>query len=587
MSEPATGGSHPRLARRLAWARALRRGKHAPTLLGLLTAIVGAINVGSVMSPDMPARGQLVAALEPAGMAGAARALALPAGVGLIILGVYVGRRRQRAWLLATAVLLAVGVFDIVKGLDVEETLISWMLAGVLIWARPAFCVVHPRGFLGRASRRIALLVAGALAGSAFIVWVANGAGPDAGLAGAARNAAALLTLSGAPVRPQGHVAWLPLCLGLVGIGVAALASAIAFEPIALHSGADVAARAAARALVRRHGDDTLSYFKLRADLGYLFSPDRRAFLGYRVAGRTLVVAGDPVGAADALPALVAELVADAERHGLAVAIVGAGTANLALYREAGLRALYIGDEAIVDTAGFSLEGRPIRKVRQSVTRLERAGYRHECSAVASLSATQLAELDEISARWRAGSPERGFSMALDHLRSDASAHGRVVIARDDAGRARGFLHFVPCPGRQAMSLSAMRRDPDTPNGLTEFLIVGAIDTLRAEGVAELSLNFASFARLLRSPRGRLERIARRAVVAADRHFQIDSLYRFNAKFFPRWEPRYLLYQGPLGLPRAGIAALRAEGQLPRLPLDVLMPLRATRSRPPVVDAGG
>ena len=576
-----------RLTRGSAGTRALRQGPRVPAILGLATAVVGAINVASVMSPDMPERGRLVAALEPAGLAGAARALALPAGVGLIILGVYVGRRRRRAWMLATAALLAVGVFDILKGLDVEEALISWALAGVLIWARPAFCVIHPRGFLGRASRSIALLAAGALTGSMFVVWAAGGTGPDAGLVRAARDAAALLTLSGPPVRPQGHVAWLPLCLGLVGVGVAALAAAIAFEPVTLSAKADAMARAAARALVWRHGDDTLSYFKLRGDLGYVFSPDRRAFLGYRVTGRTLVVAGDPVGDVRALPALLAELMNDAGRHGLAVAIVGASTRNLDLYRTAGLRPLYIGDEAIVDTAGFSLEGRPIRKVRQSVTRLARAGYRYECRAVDALSGAEIAELEEISDRWRAAVPERGFSMALDHLRSDASAQGRVVIARDDAGGARGFLHFVPCPGRPAMSLSAMRRDPQTPNGLTEFLIVGAIASLRAEGVEELSMNFASFARLLRAPRGRLERVARRAVVAGDRHFQIESLYRFNAKFFPRWEPRYLLYQGPLGLPRAGIAALRVEGQLPRLSREVRMMSRATRPRSPVPDAAG
>ena len=40
---------------------------------------------------------------------------------------------------------------------------------------------------------------------------------------------------------------------------------------------------------------------------------------------------------------------------------------------------------------------------------------------------------------------------------------------------------------------------------------------------------------------------------------------RFSAKFHPLWERRDLWFEGLLGLPRAGVAALLAEGQIPRL----------------------
>jgi lysyl-tRNA synthetase class 2 len=109
-----------------------------------------------------------------------------------------------------------------------------------------------------------------------------------------------------------------------------------------------------------------------------------------------------------------------------------------------------------------------------------------------------------------------------------------------------------------------MRRDLDTPNGLTEFMVARAMELLRERGVEEASLNFAAFARLMHSPSGPLERALGRLAALFNPYFQIESLYRFNAKFFPRWEPRYLVYEGPLGLPRAGLAAMWAEGQLPK-----------------------
>ena len=109
-----------------------------------------------------------------------------------------------------------------------------------------------------------------------------------------------------------------------------------------------------------------------------------------------------------------------------------------------------------------------------------------------------------------------------------------------------------------------MRRQRETPNGFMEFLIAEAIEHLRARGVAEVSLNFAAFARLIRQPDGLAERVLARALAIGDSWFQIERLYRFNAKFFPRWEPRYFMYERRLGLPRAGIAALWLEGQLPK-----------------------
>jgi lysyl-tRNA synthetase class 2 len=82
--------------------------------------------------------------------------------------------------------------------------------------------------------------------------------------------------------------------------------------------------------------------------------------------------------------------------------------------------------------------------------------------------------------------------------------------------------------------------------------------------VQELSLNFAAFARWVSSPRHATERALGRLVTLGNPFFQIESLYRFNAKFFPRWEPRYLVYEGAFGLPRASLAAAWAEGQLPK-----------------------
>jgi len=201
----------------------------------------------------------------------------------------------------------------------------------------------------------------------------------------------------------------------------------------------------------------------------------------------------------------------------------------------------------------------------QAVTRARKAGFSASLLRMGDLSETQLAELEELSDRWRGDEPERGFSMAIDSLRGDHLAESLVVVARDADGEARGFIHFAPCYGRLAVSLGLMRRDRGSVNGLMEYLVVSSIELLRERGIEEMSLNFAAFARLLHSPSNLFERALGRIVALANPYFQIESLYRFNAKFSPRWQPRYLLYERrPLGFTRTGLAAMWAEGQLPR-----------------------
>jgi lysyl-tRNA synthetase class 2 len=277
-----------------------------------------------------------------------------------------------------------------------------------------------------------------------------------------------------------------------------------------------------------------------------------------------MLCSGDPVGPPAALPGVVSDAVAYAERRGLKLAANGVSGELLPVWEQAGLRALYIGDEAIVETSSFSLEGRAVRKVRQSVARLEKAGYTAELAELGSLDERTLCEAEGVAERWRAGAAERGFAMAMDSLRTERDAGSVVALARQADGRIRGFIHLVPAYGRSAMSLSSMRRDRDTPNGLMEFLVARAIEALRERGVEEVSLNFAAFARMIQRPSCRFERIVGRLVTLANPVFQIESLYRFNAKFFPRWEPRYLVYEGALGLPRAALAGMWAEGQLPK-----------------------
>lgn len=545
--------------------RDARKADWLPPMAGMLTVGVGLLNLVSTLTPDLGSRARLLRSTFLGEIPRLAHAFALPAGVALVVIGFYLARRRRRAWLVAVAALAVAGALNLLKGLDVEEASACWVLAALLAWSGPAFWVRHETD-----EERASVKLAGSVVAASFSsVILAVGAAarfgsPDLSTRLIPAQLAGLLTFNGGPVHYSESLEWIPVGVGLVEIGALVACGYILFRPLRPPCGFPKReSRLLARRIIDLYGSDTLSFFKLRNDNHYFFDSSNRAFLAYRVQNGVLLVSGDPVGPSDALPTLLRELCAFAEVRGLRVGAVGATQAFVGLAREAGLKSFYIGDEAIIDVEAFSLKGRSVRKVRQSVTRLERAGYVSELATLGALDQGTLAQLEAISERWRGGRAERGFSMALEGLRGIHLAESTVVVARDADGLVRGFLHFVPVSGRPVLSLNFMRRDRDTPNGLMEFLVVRAIQAFRERGIRELSLNFAAFARLLHSPSGRVERLLGKLASVADPYFQIESLYRFNAKFGPRWAPRYLLYEGALGLPMTGLSAIRAEGQLP------------------------
>jgi lysyl-tRNA synthetase class 2 len=208
-----------------------------------------------------------------------------------------------------------------------------------------------------------------------------------------------------------------------------------------------------------------------------------------------------------------------------------------------GMRSIAMGDEAVLIPASFSLEGRAIRKVRQSVSRVSKAGYTFR---VVPADGADRAQIDEVSAAWRGQSAERGFSMAMD----DLYASGTVLALAENAdGGVDGFLHLAPSPAHGGWSLSTMRRRPETPNGLMEFLIVETAQWAKEQGASELSLNFCALT-------GWRDR---RLLRVADRFFQLERLHSFSRKFHPVWRPRYLCVERLADLPLVGLAYLHLE----------------------------
>ncbi|MFJ5725346.1 phosphatidylglycerol lysyltransferase domain-containing protein [Streptomyces sp. NPDC093149] len=552
------------------------RPESVPTLVGTACTVVGLIDVAAGVFPRFRhSRMHTLAEVLPGALGPFAAALSLSAGVLLLLLAHGLKRRKRRAWRAAALLLPAGALAQFAYRHSVIGTLVSLALCLLLVRHRGEFAALPDPRSRWRALANFVLLGAGSLGLGLVIVSVHPGrvvGSPSV----ADRLQHVLYGLFGfeGPVEYAGVTSsTVAYSLGALGLLTAVTTIYLAFRPE--HPAARLTEddEARLRALLEKHGGrDSLGHFALRRDKGVVFSPSGKAAVCYRVVSGVMLASGDPIGDVEAWPGAIERFMDEAKAHSWTPAVMGCSeTGGEVWTRETGLDALELGDEAVVDVADFSLAGRAMRNVRQMVKRIERLGYETRVRRVRDIGEAELARIRRAAADWRGTDNERGFSMALGRIGDPADGDCIIATAHktdehtadSPYGDLKAVLHFVPW-GDDGMSLDLMRRDRSADPGMNELLIVAALQSASQLSVERVSLNFAMFrsalARGEKLGAGPVLRTWRGLLIFLSRWFQIESLYKFNAKFRPRWEPRFVVYRAAGDLPRISLAAMQAEG---------------------------
>ncbi len=604
-----------------AWPRPARpdqRDRRVRRVAATTLVVVGFLSLVSAMSDPISDRLQVLKHLYPLAVPETAAAITAFLGVALIVLARGVRRGQRRAWAVCEILLLAVAVLHVVKGVDIEETLIALAAAGGLYLYRGSVqartdVVAMRRGVLTVLGTAVLVVAAGTLGVEVSTVIDHTRHHAQARVSWPRALEASLYRMVGDDriALPHRINAFLAPTMATAAAGLLLALLAVLFRPVVARrlgaagpdptpsgpprparttglrrepvegarsalppirdvmvlSGADGLARA--RAVVDRHGSGTLDYFALRPDKDFFFWGD--TVVAHAVYGGVCLVSPDPIGPVAERDAAWRAFRRYSDGQGWALGGLGIGESWLPIYRATGMHDLYVGDEAVVRVHRFTLEGGRFKGLRQAVNRVAKYGYRISFHDPATLDEALREQLQDVMTKSRRGDVERGFSMTLGRVFDPGDSGLLLAVVHGPApegspegtlGPPVAFCQYVPAPGIGGYSLDLMRRDDsEHPNGLIDFAVVETIRELKNRGDQGLGLNFATMRAVLAGEAGEgvTQRVQAWLLRRMGDSMQIESLWKFNAKFDPDWQPRYAIYDAPENTLAVAIAVARAE----------------------------
>ncbi|OKL49269.1 bifunctional lysylphosphatidylglycerol synthetase/lysine--tRNA ligase LysX [Boudabousia marimammalium] len=357
-----------------------------------------------------------------------------------------------------------------------------------------------------------------------------------------------------------------PLGLGISLAGVVVLVSALlyffrSYRAVGTTREEDLRVRR----LINEFPEDSLSYYATRAERSVVFSPNGRAAVSYALSSGAAIAAADPIGDPQYWHEAIREWVKLCYRSGWALGVLSASESGARAYQQAGFHFHAMGDEAIVYPDRFNFSAQQMRGLSKSVRRVRRHGIRIEVRRMNQIPAPELRELRQAAELYRNGD-ERGFTMSLDRILDIEDGRTMVVTARE-GDTLHALLTFVPW-GANGLSLSLMRRNPRSVNGVIEAMVVHLIESAKDISITRISLNFAMFRHAFVAGESVTANLFHRLVLTlmrfGSRFWQLESLYESNARYQPEWFPRYMGVRHSSQTLSVLLACGRLEGFLPR-----------------------
>ncbi len=526
-----------------------------------LTALVGVVNVLSAVTPALPERLMWLDQVLPFELRASGRVFSAVTGFMFLTLASNLLRRKRLAWLLVVGLLMVSIVSHLLKGLDIEEALLSGVLLGQLVLMKNVFTAQSDRPSIAQGTRVLIGSLLFTLAyGTAGFFFLDREYAQTFNLGEALGQTLALFFTGNADLQPTTRLGrFFVNSVYIIGAATLFYALWMLLRPVLFRGSATAAERQQAQTIVEQYGRSSLARFALLSDKSYYFSPSGRSVIAYVPKGRGAIALGDPIGPRADRKEAIAGFQQFCARNDWHPSFYQTLPDDLNLYKAQGFQIAKIGEEAIVDLHQFTLEGKAGRKLRAPVNKLAKQGG-HVQFYQPPLTADLLKTLRTISDEWLSHMHGSEKQFALGWFDNAYIGDCEVVTVETAAGEVVAFANIVSEYQLNDITIDLMRHKADVDRGTMDVLFVSMFQHFKSAGYDGFNLGLSALSGVGTRPDApRLEKGLRYLSEHLERFYSFQGLHEYKDKFHPRWEPRYLIYPNLVALPAVVTALIRAD----------------------------
>ncbi len=512
----------------------------------ILIFVLGFVNLLSGFSPAIHWRMRLIEAYLPISTVHASNDLVIAAGAVLIITAAFLLRGLRSAWMLALVVSLLSVIAHITKDIDYEEAIFAAAVCIILVATSSQYQIRSNRRLVN-AGIRVALMVlfSGILFGViGFYFLDKKQFGVNLNFSQSLKYTLQNFVLLDTDLEPQTKFARGFLrVINVLGVGSLGFLFYTSIRPFVYKEKEDTEELERAKQTVKRYGWSAADYFKTYPDKIIFTVPGIEGFIAYKVANDFAIALGMPVCAdSDAVKNHLMDAFENfCSEHGLKPAYYRVDEETLPLFEMRKKHSLIIGQEAVVDIANFSMEGKRRQNLRTARNNLVKKGYLAKILEP-PVPGNILQQLKAVSEDWldKLGKEEMVFSQGM-FLEEEVKQHTVLILQAPD-GRIVAFLDIIPDYRPSELRYDLIRKLTDEYAGCLDMLMVELINYCKEKGYHSLNMGMAPMSGI-GTPKDFRERTIKFGYEKIKRFQHYRGLRNFKEKFDPRWENKYLIYE--------------------------------------------